>query len=64
MFKNAGQTDIDFHKCVTRVKRRLFRKKTTTKCEKLVQSIKSYNGNFISVHTEQSTNSDKICGLF
>ncbi|KAM9450355.1 complement component C7-like isoform 2-T2 [Clarias gariepinus] len=38
-----SQTDIDFHKCVTRVKRRLFRKKTTTKCEKLVQSIKSYN---------------------
>ncbi|XP_017348512.1 complement component 7b [Ictalurus punctatus] len=38
-----SQTDIDFHKCVTRVKRRLFRKKRTTKCEKLVQSIRNYN---------------------
>ncbi|XP_060790846.1 complement component 7b [Neoarius graeffei] len=37
-----SQTDTDFHKCVTRVKRRLFRKKRTTKCEKLVQSIRSY----------------------
>ncbi|KAF7696950.1 complement component 7b [Silurus meridionalis] len=38
-----NQEDIDFHKCITRVKRRLFRKKTTTKCEKLIQTIKSYN---------------------
>ncbi|KAK3523897.1 hypothetical protein QTP70_015725 [Hemibagrus guttatus] len=38
-----SQTDTDFHKCVTRVKRRLFRKKRTTKCEKLVQSLRSYN---------------------
>ncbi|GAA6091852.1 complement component 7b isoform X1, partial [Tachysurus ichikawai] len=38
-----SQTDTDFHKCVTRVKRRLFRKKRTTKCEKLVQSLKSSN---------------------
>ncbi|XP_062867953.1 complement component 7b [Trichomycterus rosablanca] len=36
-----SQTDTDFHKCVTRVKRRLFRKKRTTKCEKLIQSIRS-----------------------
>ncbi|XP_076836917.1 complement component C7-like [Brachyhypopomus gauderio] len=39
--REMSQTDIDFHQCITRVKRRLFRKKTTTKCEKLIQSIKS-----------------------
>uniref|UniRef100_A0A3B4CDP2 Complement component C7 n=1 Tax=Pygocentrus nattereri TaxID=42514 RepID=A0A3B4CDP2_PYGNA len=39
--REMSQTDIDFHQCITRVKRRFFRKKKTTKCEKLIQSIKS-----------------------
>ncbi|XP_072518418.1 complement component 7b [Salminus brasiliensis] len=39
--REMSQKDIDFHQCITRVKRRFFRKKTTTKCEKLVQSFRS-----------------------
>ncbi|KAI4879684.1 hypothetical protein NFI96_032018, partial [Prochilodus magdalenae] len=39
--REMSQTDIDFHQCITHVKRRFFRKKKTTKCEKLIQSIKS-----------------------
>uniref|UniRef100_W5KNX8 Complement component C7 n=2 Tax=Astyanax mexicanus TaxID=7994 RepID=W5KNX8_ASTMX len=41
--REMSQKDTDFHQCITRVKRRLFRKKTTTKCETLIQSIRSSN---------------------
>ncbi|XP_048022830.1 complement component 7b isoform X2 [Megalobrama amblycephala] len=43
--KLNGRTDIDFHQCITRVKRRLFYKKKTTKCVKLMKTIESFNEN-------------------
>ncbi|KAI2651405.1 Complement component C7 [Labeo rohita] len=39
------KTDIDFHQCITRVKRRLFYKKRTTKCTKLMKTIESSSEN-------------------
>ncbi|XP_064165110.1 complement component 7b [Anguilla rostrata] len=53
--KETSSTDTDYHKCVTKVKRRLFRKKTTTKCEKLIEHLKSTKGfskNKIPVKTD------------
>ncbi|XP_030625001.1 complement component C7 [Chanos chanos] len=41
--KEMSQTDIDYHKCVTRVKRRLFYKKRKTTCEKILKTLKDFN---------------------
>uniref|UniRef100_A0A672N870 Complement component C7 n=1 Tax=Sinocyclocheilus grahami TaxID=75366 RepID=A0A672N870_SINGR len=40
-----SRTDIDFHQCITRVKRRLFYKKKKTKCMKLMKTIESFSEN-------------------
>uniref|UniRef100_A0A672RYE0 Complement component C7 n=1 Tax=Sinocyclocheilus grahami TaxID=75366 RepID=A0A672RYE0_SINGR len=37
-----SKTDIDFHQCITRVKRRLFYKKKKTTCTKLMKTIESF----------------------
>ncbi|KAJ8402008.1 hypothetical protein AAFF_G00372430 [Aldrovandia affinis] len=42
--KETTSTDFDYHKCVTKVKRFLFWKKTSTKCEKLIENLKSTKG--------------------
>ncbi|KAI1904943.1 hypothetical protein AGOR_G00010880 [Albula goreensis] len=42
--KETSTTDIDYHKCVTKVKRFLFWKKTRTTCDKLVQNLKNTKG--------------------
>ncbi|KAJ8260744.1 hypothetical protein COCON_G00164670 [Conger conger] len=39
--KETSFSDTDYHRCVTKVKRRLFRKKTTVKCEKLIEHLKN-----------------------
>ncbi|TRY97862.1 hypothetical protein DNTS_034111 [Danionella cerebrum] len=38
-----SRTETDFHQCVTRVKRRLFYKKSTTNCVKLMNMIESFS---------------------
>ncbi|XP_066501730.1 complement component 7b [Hoplias malabaricus] len=43
LIREMSKRDIDFHQCITTVKRRWFRKKKTTKCEKLIQSFKSFS---------------------
>ncbi|XP_026090660.1 complement component C7 [Carassius auratus] len=40
-----SRTDIDFHQCITRVKRRLFYKKKKTTCTKLMKTIESSSEN-------------------
>ncbi|KAJ8347017.1 hypothetical protein SKAU_G00284180 [Synaphobranchus kaupii] len=53
--KETESTDTDYHKCVTKVKRRLFWKKTTVKCEKLIENLKNTKGfskNKIPVKTD------------
>lgn len=42
--KEMSQTDIDYHRCIKRVKRRLFWKKTTIKCEKIIDTLKRSSG--------------------
>ncbi|XP_010876208.2 complement component C7 [Esox lucius] len=42
--KETSTTDVEYQRCVTKKKRRLFRKKVTTTCEKLVKSLKTSNG--------------------
>lgn len=39
-----GTTDIDYQRCWRKVKRRFFRKKTTTVCEKLTKAIAESSG--------------------
>ncbi|KAL4609209.1 complement component C7-like [Arapaima gigas] len=40
----TSTSDTDYHKCVTHVKRRFFRKKTTTRCDKLIENLKNSKG--------------------
>uniref|UniRef100_A0AAY4B3U6 Complement component C7 n=1 Tax=Denticeps clupeoides TaxID=299321 RepID=A0AAY4B3U6_9TELE len=42
--REMSETDIDYHRCITRVKRFLFWKKRTTKCEKILQTLTSSSG--------------------
>lgn len=39
-----GTTNIEYQRCWRKVKRRLFRKKVTTTCEKLTKSLSSSYG--------------------
>ncbi|KAA0720003.1 Complement component C7 [Triplophysa tibetana] len=43
--KEMSRTDINFHQCITHVKRRLFYKKRTTKCVKLMETIQNLKEN-------------------
>ncbi|KAJ7988449.1 hypothetical protein DPEC_G00323660 [Dallia pectoralis] len=52
VLKETSTTDIEYQRCVTKKKRRFFRKKVTTTCEKLVQSLKTakgYNNNKLPI---------------
>uniref|UniRef100_A0A8C9VYK7 Complement component C7 n=1 Tax=Scleropages formosus TaxID=113540 RepID=A0A8C9VYK7_SCLFO len=42
--ETMSTSQTDYHRCVTHVKRRLFRKKTTTRCDKLVENLKETKG--------------------
>uniref|UniRef100_A0A671R495 Complement component C7 n=1 Tax=Sinocyclocheilus anshuiensis TaxID=1608454 RepID=A0A671R495_9TELE len=48
----GGKTDIDFHQCITRVKRRLFYKKKKTKCTKLMKTIEKNRNHKMPVKTD------------
>ncbi|KAL0965428.1 hypothetical protein UPYG_G00281170 [Umbra pygmaea] len=52
--KETSTTYTEFQRCVTKKKRRFFRKKVTTTCEKLVDSLKTsreYNNNKLPIRT-------------
>ncbi|XP_023839857.1 complement component 7b isoform X2 [Salvelinus sp. IW2-2015] len=52
--KETSTTDTEYQRCVTKKKRRLFRKKVKTTCEKLVDSLKTskeYNNNKLPIKT-------------
>ncbi|XP_034751456.1 complement component C7 [Etheostoma cragini] len=46
--QSTSTTHIDYQRCWRKVKRRLFRKKVTTTCEKLTQSLSSSHGHNVS----------------
>ncbi|KAK6316034.1 hypothetical protein J4Q44_G00135580 [Coregonus suidteri] len=52
--KETSTTDMEYQRCVTKKKRRLFRKKVKTTCEKLVNSLKTskeYNNHKLPIKT-------------